>query len=148
MKILLFVLALVTPVLSAPLVREGEIDGAKFMILSPEKPNGKVLLLAHGYRSEDAPLSAQFTTDGAMETALVKEGWVIASSSYRRNGWIIEDALADLKALKEHVAKLHGKASRTFVLGNSMGGQIATESSGACGVPWPRSFSSVLPLIE
>ncbi len=126
MKCFIILLAITSISYSAPLVHEGEIEGAKYLILSPKKPNGKVLLLAHGYRPDDAPLSAQFKTDGTMETTLSNEGWVIASTSYRRNGWIIDDAFADLKALQDQVAKLHGKASRTFIIGNSMGGQIAT----------------------
>ncbi len=125
MKSLFILLAITSISSSAPLVHEGEIEGARYLILSPEKPNGKLLLLAHGYRPDDAPLSAQFDTDGAMEATLSNEGWVIASTSYRRNGWIIDDAFADLKALQEQVAKLHGKASHTYILGNSMGGQIA-----------------------
>ncbi len=125
MKALFILLAIASISSAAPLVHEGEVEGARYLILSPEKPNGKVLLLAHGYRPVDAPLSAQFKIDGTMETTLSNEGWVIASTSYRRNGWIIDDAFADLKALQEQVAKLHGKASRTYILGNSMGGQIA-----------------------
>lgn len=125
MKIAFIFLAIVSVASAAPVVQKGEIDGAKYLILSPEKPNGKVLLLAHGYRPENAPLSAQFITDGTMATTLSNEGWVIASTSYRRNGWIIDDAFADLNALQEQVAKMHGKAGRTYILGNSMGGQIA-----------------------
>lgn len=125
MKIAFIFLAIVSVASAAPVVQKGEIDGAKYLILSPEKPNGKVLLLAHGYRPDDAPLSAQFKIDGKMETILSNEGWVIASTSYRRNGWIIDDAFADLNALQQQVAKLHGKASRTYIMGNSMGGQIA-----------------------
>lgn len=125
MKSFSILLAIASISSAAPLVHEGEIKGARYLILSPTQPNGKVLLLAHGYRPKDAPLSAQFDTDGKMETTLSNEGWVIASTSYRRNGWIIDDAFADLKALQEQVAKLHGKASRTYIMGNSMGGQIA-----------------------
>lgn len=125
MKSLSILLAIASISSSAPLVHEGEIEGARYLILSPEKPNGKVLLLAHGYRPDDAPLSAQFKTDDMMATTLSNEGWVIASTSYRRNGWIIDDAILDLSALKNQVAKIHGKASRTYVMGNSMGGQIA-----------------------
>lgn len=125
MKSLSILLAIASISSSAPLVHEGETEGARYLILSPKKPNGKVLLLAHGYRPDDAPLSAQFKTGGTMATTLSNEGWVIASTSYRRNGWIIDDAFADLNALQEQVAKLHGKASRTYIMGNSLGGQIA-----------------------
>ncbi|MGJ8724627.1 MAG: alpha/beta hydrolase [Roseibacillus sp.] len=125
MKVFFLLLVFASSTLAETKIQEGEIEGAKFLILSPEKPNGKVLLLAHGYRPEGAPLSARFSTDGEMETTLTDEGWVIASTSYRRNGWIIDDALTDLAALQAKVTELHGETTRTFILGNSMGGQIA-----------------------
>jgi pimeloyl-ACP methyl ester carboxylesterase len=125
MRFITLFLTLYSIVYSETLVHEGEIQGAKYLILSPKKHNGKVLLLAHGYRPDDAPLSAQFNTDSAMMTTLSNDGWVIASTSYRRNGWIIDDAFADLNALQAQVAKLHGNVSRTYIMGNSMGGQIA-----------------------
>ena len=125
MKILLLILTLSSMAFSETAVHEGEIQGAKYLILSPEKPKGKVLLLAHGFRQDHAPLSAQIDTGSTMATTLCDEGWVIASTSFRRNGWIIDDAITDLKALQEQVTKLHGKANRTYIMGNSMGGQIA-----------------------
>jgi pimeloyl-ACP methyl ester carboxylesterase len=125
MKIAFIFLAIVSVASGVPVVQKGEIDGAKYLILSPEKPNGKVLLLAHGYRGADAPLSAEFQTNGLLATTLANEGWVIATTSYRRNGWIIGDALSDLSALQKQIAELHGEAKRTIILGNSMGGQIA-----------------------
>ena len=125
MKAFCLFLASTSFVFAEPKIQEGEIEGAKFLVLSPEKPNGKVLLLAHGWRPEDAALSAKFSTDSALETALMAEGWVIASTSYRRNGWIIDDALTDLAALQAKVTELHGEATRTFILGTSMGGRIA-----------------------
>ena len=125
MKALFLVLALISSAFAENQIQEGEIEGAKFLILSPEKPNGKVLLLAHGFRPEGAPLSARFSTDGLMETTLTGEGWVIASTSYRRNGWIVDDALKDLAALQTKVTELHGETALTFILGRSMGGQIA-----------------------
>ena len=125
MKVSFLLLALISSSLAENKIQEGQIEGAQYVILSPEKPNGKVLLLAHGYRPEGAPLSAKFSTDGAMETALTAEGWVVACSSYRRNGWIIGDALKDLAALQAKVTELHGETTRTIILGSSMGGQIA-----------------------
>ena len=125
MKILLLYFGIISTAFSGSLVHEGEIKGARYLILSPEKPNGKVLLLANGFRPVDAPLSAQFDTTGPMAITLSKEGWVIASTSYRRNGWIIEDGLEDFAGLQEQVTKLHGQAKRTYILGSSMGGQIA-----------------------
>jgi len=125
MKILVLFLATLTVAQSQPQLHEGDIDGAKFIILAAEKPSGKVLLLAHGYRGKDNPLSADFDQKGALTQSLLAEGWTIASTSYRRNGWIIDDALADLRALQEKVVSIQGKPTTTLIIGNSMGGQIA-----------------------
>lgn len=125
MKYILLILITISPLFSESKLHEGEIDGAKYQILSAEKPSGKVLLLAHGYRKKDQPLSAGFDTDGVMAKSLLADGWTIASTSYRRNGWIIDDALTDLRSLQDKVAKIQGKPAFTLVIGNSMGGQIA-----------------------
>jgi len=124
MKTFILFLATLTAAWSQPKLHEGEIDGAKFKILVSDKPSGKVLLLAHGYRSKDNPLSADFDEKGSLEQSLLSKGWTIASTSYRRNGWIIDDALADLRALQQKVVAIQGKPTTTFILGNSMGAQI------------------------
>ncbi|QJE96783.1 SAM hydroxide adenosyltransferase [Luteolibacter luteus] len=107
-------------------ITEGEIGGAKYMIAAPEKWQGKLVLIAHGYRNADSPLDAGFDTKDAFSTGMLERGWAIASTSYRRNGWIVEDAILDLRALSDHVAKEHGKIDRCLLVGSSMGGLIGT----------------------
>jgi hypothetical protein len=41
-------------------VTRGEIGGAQFMIAAPEKWQGKLVLIAHGFRQEGSPLDAEF----------------------------------------------------------------------------------------
>ena len=106
-------------------LERGVIGGARFVIARPEKWEGKLVLLAHGYRPKDAALAADLDPDDGFTGPLVKDGWLVAATSYRRNGWIIEDAIADLKGLREHVVKQHGEVRRCVVSGNSMGGLIA-----------------------
>lgn len=107
-------------------ITEGEIGGAKYLIATPEKWQGKLVLIAHGYRNAESPLDAGFDTKDAFSTGMLEKGWAIASTSYRRNGWIVEDAILDLKALRDHVAKEHGKIERCLLVGSSMGGLIGT----------------------
>ena len=125
MKMLIMLFLCISVVWAEPKLSEGEIGGAKYKILSAEKPSGKVLLLAHGYRTKGNPLSADFDMEGTMASTLIAEGWTIASTSYRRNGWIIDDALLDLKALQDKVVEFQGEIKTTYILGNSMGAQIA-----------------------
>jgi hypothetical protein len=108
---------------------EGEIKGAKYEILATREPSGMLLLLAHGYRKEEQPLSAGFETKGTLATAPLVDGWAIASASFRRNGWIVDDALVDLRSLQEKFVELQGNPVSTFLIGNSMGGQIAVRAA-------------------
>ena len=105
----------------------GEIEGAKYSIILPEKPIGKAIFLAHGYRPANLGLKADAGASHNMYNELVDEGWIVASSSYRRNGWIMEDAAQDMINLHELVsAATHGKLGDAYLMGNSMGGGVST----------------------
>lgn len=128
MKSLLAALLFLTGLNAAEITR-GEIGGAKYVVATPAGWQGKLLLIAHGYRTADQPLSAEFDVKDRFAAPLLEKGWCIASTSYRRNGWIIEDAILDLKALREHVATAHGEVKRCVIVGSSMGGLIGTLSA-------------------
>lgn len=107
-------------------VETGEIAGAKFTIARPEHWNGSVLLLAHGLRDEGRPLLADLYPEHAAYKALLAEGWIVAKTSYRRNGIIVADAITDLDALRDYIAKQDGAPKRVILEGESMGGLIVT----------------------
>jgi len=105
----------------------GVIKGAHFAIANPPGSwNRKVLLIAHGYRPESAPLIPDLHPERAANKALLDEGWIIATTSYRRNGLVVADAIADLDALRAFIANTHGEPDRVILEGESMGGLIAT----------------------
>lgn len=105
----------------------GEIDGAKFTLARPTaRWNRGVLLLAHGLRSTDRPLVADLFPDHLAYRTLLAEGWIVAKTSYRRNGLIVADAIADLDALRAHIAEKFGTPKRVLLEGESMGGLIVT----------------------
>lgn len=110
----------------APQIESGEIDGAKFAIARPAQWNRRVLLLAHGLRSTDRPLIADLAVEQLATRTLLAEGWIVATTSYRRNGLILADAIADLDALRTHLAEKFGEPARVIIEGESMGGLIAT----------------------
>lgn len=112
---------------AAQLVSTGMIGSARFTIATPTTNwNGSVLLLAHGFRPEGAPLLADLDERDPQFSALRRSGWIVASTSFRRNGMILRDAIEDLDQLRDHVGKVFGKPKRVFVQGESMGGAIAT----------------------
>ena len=129
-RLLAFFLAACAGLHAAPApavtVETGEINGAKFTLVRPATWNKRVLLLAHGYRAEDRPLVADLFPEHLAYRTLLDEGWIVAKTSYRRNGIIVADAVADLDALREHVAKKFGAPERVLLEGESMGGLVVT----------------------
>jgi len=110
---------------SFPRVAEGEINGARTTIAYPPGTwNGRLLLHAHGYRAETAPLVADLPTTHLAYATLLSEGWMVAATSYRRNGIVLADAIADLDALRAHIVQTYGEPSMVILEGESMGGTI------------------------
>ena len=112
---------------AAPVTLEtGEIAGAKFTLARPAHWNAHLLLLAHGYREAGGPLVADLSPDDLAYRTLLDEGWIVAKTSYRRNGTIIADAIADLDSLRDYIEKKFGTPDRVLLEGESMGGLIVT----------------------
>lgn len=111
----------------APIIEEGEIDGALFTVARPPKGwNGGLILHAHGYRSEEAPRVANLPVHQKAYADLLSEGWMIATTSYRRNGLILLDAMNDIDALRKHINDKYGAPQIVLLEGESMGGAIVT----------------------
>ncbi len=119
-----FALAVTLPA-AEPRISEGEIDGAKFVIAAPEKWNGSVLIYAHGLRPDDGPLVVELLPLKSAHRELLDRGWVIAATSYRRNGLVVADGLLDLLALRDEITKRCGAPGRVILQGESMGGTMA-----------------------
>jgi pimeloyl-ACP methyl ester carboxylesterase len=108
-------------------VEKGYIHGAEFAIASPPGGwNRDVLLIAHGYRPDTAPLIADLHPERAALQAILGDGWIVATTSFRRNGLIVDDAIADLDALRAYIANAYGEPDRVILEGDSLGGLIVT----------------------
>ncbi len=107
-------------------MEEGTTEGgAKFALAVPAKWSGNLLIYCHGFRAEEAPVRADLLPLKAAYAELVAKGWIVAMTSYRRNGIIIDEALDDVRALRAEVVRRHGHARRVILHGESMGGAIA-----------------------
>jgi hypothetical protein len=117
----------------------GEIDGAKYSIRLPSKWNGTLLLYSHGYRfAAPAPpdfgpvnTAAQVSStdkDGSgsdpLSSKLLSEGYALAGSAYKSNGWAVADGVKAGEQLHDKFIQLVGKPKRTYVWGDSLGGLI------------------------
>jgi pimeloyl-ACP methyl ester carboxylesterase len=109
----------------AATLQTGEIAGARFTVALPKEWKGDILLLAHGYRPDSAPLLADLDVSDRQVASLLRDGWIVASTSFRRNGLILADAIDDLDRLKAKISADQGQPKRVFVQGESMGGTIA-----------------------
>lgn len=101
-------------------------SGALYTVAKPVRWNGRVLLLAHAYRTDEQPLHANLQEARPPVRALLDQGWLVATTSFRRNGVILKDAIDDLDSLRRQVAAVHGPPQRVYLLGEAMGGAIVT----------------------
>lgn len=114
------------PVQAAAQLVDGTIEGAPYQIAIPDQQNGNLLLLAHGYRPDDSQLVAELELDDTAHGELVANGWLVATTAYRRNGMIIADAMEDIIRLRNLIVETRGPLALIVIEGQSMGGAIVT----------------------
>lgn len=137
----------------------GTRDGAAFTIKTPDKKswNGTLLIWSHGYRSAgptpNDPTNPSAGTEQPDTTAsagpsddvvsdLVGQGYALAGSAFKTNGWDVTDALAANQDLYSYFSTTFGKPKRVYVWGASLGGLI-TETLSETAQPW---ISGAAPL--
>jgi pimeloyl-ACP methyl ester carboxylesterase len=96
-------------------------SGSNYVFDVPENWNGKVLLYSHGYRAPSAGNAAQ-NAPRAGADLLLKSGFALVGSSYRSQGWALDDAPSDQLAALDAFEKQFGKPKRVIAWGDSMGG--------------------------
>ena len=105
---------------------EGEIAGARWIAIVPDNWNNRLLLEAPDRRHIPDPLVAELDAATPDHQALLATGWALATTSYRRTGPILIDAIDDLLALRDRLATEIGQPRIVLVAGTGMGGLIAT----------------------
>ena len=106
----------------------GTLDGAPYKIRVPDNWNRTLLVYAHGYRDRaDHPgetdnHQADAAPGGELgEAFLLAQGYAIAGSAYKNNGWAIEEGIDDTRALTRFFRDRFGKPERTILWGFSFG---------------------------
>ena len=97
----------------------------------PENWNGTLVVHAHGYRDlADHPgevddRSAPASPNAALEPALLAQGYALAGSAYKSNGWAVDEGIEDTRALVWRFRSEVAKPKRTLLWGFSMGSLVA-----------------------
>ena len=109
------------------------VTGALFKIWMPEAWNGELVLFAHGYVDPTQPVEipeSQLTMDdGTYIPDLVTEmGYAFATTSYRENGFAVQEAIIDLVELEFKFEELFPEPEFVYLVGASEGGLITVKS--------------------
>lgn len=119
---------------AGPLDLSGELHGAPYRIRVPAVWNGTLLVFAHGYRDKaDHPgevdnRNADVAPSAALEPVLLAQGYALAGSAYRDNGWEVEGGIQDTKDVTVLFRALVGQPDRTILWSVSMGSIVGLES--------------------
>ncbi|MGH7753812.1 MAG: hypothetical protein ACREN5_13445, partial [Gemmatimonadales bacterium] len=116
---------------------EGEAAGALWAVVEPDDWNGDLVVLLHGSVDQKAPISLDPLRHwwwNPMVDALVARGFGVAWSSYRVNGFAVEEGTVDTRIAEAMFAARFGRPRSTYLVGWSMGthvGQKLLETSPA-----------------
>ncbi len=119
---------------AATLDLSGEINGAPYRIRVPDNWNGTLLLFAHGYRDKaDHPgeidnRNADVAPSAALEAPLLAQGFALAGTAYKDNGWAVGDGIQDAKNLAVFFRDNVAKPQRTILWSVSLGTFITFKS--------------------
>ena len=103
----------------------GTLEQTAYRIEMPSDWNGGLLLWAHGIHGF-APEVRSENPPPALRSALIAGGYAWAASSYSQNGYVPGVATNDTLLLKQYFTERFGRRERTYVAGNSMGGNVVT----------------------
>jgi pimeloyl-ACP methyl ester carboxylesterase/L-ascorbate metabolism protein UlaG (beta-lactamase superfamily) len=120
-------------------IETGEIDGAPFRIQIPPGWNHNLVMYAHGYLARGDSWKPAGTSTSAI---FLSRGFAFAESGYSRQGWAVEEGIAETEALRRYFSERHGRPDSAFVTGHSMGGLIAL----ATIEKYPDSYDGALPM--
>jgi dienelactone hydrolase len=152
-----------SPAATGPLDLTGEINGAPFRIILPDGWNEKLIVFAHGYRDKaDHPgeVDNRAPLDAGLAQVFLAQGWGVAGTAYKDNGWAVKEALDDLVALTSFFKDNVAKPQHTYLLGFSMGSvptyKLAERNGGAfdgyipacaVGAGTPRAADGLLAMM-
>ncbi|MET8833307.1 hypothetical protein ABZV78_05245 [Micromonospora sp. NPDC004540] len=122
-------------------VRQGVHEHAGFIIETPARWNGDLVMWAHGYRGQGTVLSPE-PPGYDLRQRMLAQGYAWASSSYDRNGYDIRSGVLGTRALADLFADTVKRPKRVLIAGVSMGGHIIGRSL----EQYPGYYDGALPM--
>ncbi len=106
-----------------------DANGAYYLIARPHQPNVSLVVHAHGGPRLTAPAADDPDEDLDRFAVMVADGYAWIGSSYRREGYGVRRAAADVDHSRALYWRVFGRPERTFLHGQSWGGQIAAKAA-------------------
>lgn len=125
----------------ATAVHQGVHRHSAYLVETPARWNGELVMWAHGYRGQGTVLYPE-TPGYDLRQKLLSQGYAWASSSYYDNGFDIEAGVLSTRDLALLFGELVGQPHRTYIAGVSMGGYIIGRSL----EQYPSLYGGALPL--
>jgi pimeloyl-ACP methyl ester carboxylesterase len=99
--------------------RRGTYEGGRYLIEVPAGWNGGLVLFAHGFGvTQASPLTSH----------LLDQGYALATSSYRTEGYRVDLFIDDMRALLDLFTREVRRPRWAIIHGQSMGGHVAIAS--------------------
>ena len=105
----------------------GKLGSSAYEIEMPTNWNGELVLFAHGFAGFGTEVSVA-PPPAALRQQFINEGFAWAASSFSENGYTPGIGADDTLALKQYFAQQYGAPKRTYLVGESMGGNIVSLS--------------------
>jgi len=104
-------------------------NGAFLWFAVPTEWNRTLVVHAHGGPSLGAPKIEEAVEDMERFNVLVNQGYAWVSSTYRRGGYGVRMAAADVDNSRQAFWKAFGRPARTILHGQSYGGNVAAKTA-------------------
>ncbi len=105
----------------------GKLGNAVYRIEIPASWNGDLVMWAHGYAGDSTQVAVG-SPPQPLRQQFISQGYAWAASSYSENGYDPGIGADDTLALKQYFASQYGAPKHTFLVGESMGGNVITLS--------------------
>lgn len=103
----------------------GTLGNAGYRVEIPDDWNGDLVLYAHGFRGFGSRLTVD-SLPRSLRQELLDLGFAWAASSFSENGYAPGVGADDTLALRDYFVEEWGEPGRTYLVGVSMGGNVAS----------------------